>query len=237
MADTSHPRVFTPTQAGQALGISRSAVYGLIDRGELEARLWPTAGREVRVRHRPGPGARSVVNDGGPSYRETFARGSIRPRRDRLPLLRGHDHDHVVGPVVSMQDDGEGFVITARLAETDAGREARELVADGALGSVSIGFRGEAHYEADDGTVTRQSVELVEISLVARVRVSWLRLPRTVPRLRTLHHAARAPTSSARPANCTFAVWLRPEQATDPPVACDRAIPADRSGSCSCSWG
>ncbi|MDH3704460.1 MAG: phage major capsid protein [Acidimicrobiia bacterium] len=109
----------------------------------------------------------AVVNDGAGPYRERFARGSIRPRHPRLPLLRAHDHQHVVGTVVSMVDDGDGFTIVARLADTASGREARELVADGALSSISIGFRDGAHSEAVDGTIIRQSVELVEISLVA----------------------------------------------------------------------
>lgn len=84
-----------------------------------------------------------------------------------VPLLAGHDHDALIGRVVELQATERELLFTARLTTaTELARQSWDLVRDGTLTGVSIGFLGLKHI-IDDGFLHWTSGELLEISLVA----------------------------------------------------------------------
>lgn len=91
-----------------------------------------------------------------------------------IPLLIGHDMGSLpVGRSVELADTTEGLRGIWELSETDRAREAWELIRDGALRALSVGFRilrGQDSYQPADPPrfprVTRRNVHLYEVSLV-----------------------------------------------------------------------
>ncbi|MEV7009556.1 HK97 family phage prohead protease [Streptosporangium sp. NPDC051022] len=118
-------------------------------------------------------GVATVVDDGAGPYREEFRRGAFtRTIAERGParvkVLAQHDHRAFpIGRATLLREDPAGLYAELRISATRAGDEALELIRDGALDGLSVGFRGIGHDRAQDGTVLRTEVRLNEISLVA----------------------------------------------------------------------
>lgn len=121
----------------------------------------------------------AMVRDGnGPAYLEEFHRSSVRKtltERARRPL--GLMHPWAPGatgrpsPIgaVEFKPSAEGLAFKARMSNTAAGNEALELVNDGALSDVSVGFNSFAnrYRMLPAGRVTtRMEIGLMELSLV-----------------------------------------------------------------------
>jgi HK97 family phage prohead protease len=117
-------------------------------------------------------GVTAEVSDGGPRYRETFVRGAfartIRERGDRVRLMVSHERSKLpIGRATSLTEDAAGLVGDFRVSKTMQGDEVLELVRDGALDSLSVGFVPVADRRLPDGTVSRTEVALKEVSVVA----------------------------------------------------------------------
>ncbi len=87
-----------------------------------------------------------------------------------IKLLYQHKSDMPIGVFEKIQEDEKGLYVKGKLAlQTQAGREAFELMKMGALSGLSIGFRtNEKGYHYDKRTKKRiiEDVELMEVSLV-----------------------------------------------------------------------
>lgn len=104
-----------------------------------------------------------------PGFVETIHSGALVPRETGVKLFS--EHRDVIGVVTDMREEDGGLVIDARISDTQLGRDVRQLIADGALTQMSIGF-----LPADDGqTITRTetgiavavtSATLYEVSVV-----------------------------------------------------------------------
>lgn len=117
-------------------------------------------------------GVPTDVNDGYGPYREEFRRGAftrtIAERGNRVKALALHNRQRMpIGRATLLREDPAGLYAELRISQTVAGDEALELVRDGALDGLSIGFNGIREERGPDGTVIRTEVRLNEISLVA----------------------------------------------------------------------
>ena len=95
--------------------------------------------------------------------KEKFERGSI-PSVQDVKLFYGHETP--IGKVLRGQETDGGFLIEARISETEKGDEVLTLLRDGVLNKMSVGFRPVKDRD-EDGVVVREEVELKEVSVVA----------------------------------------------------------------------
>lgn len=98
---------------------------------------------------------------------EQFARGSFSHQLgapNRVKFLR--DHGVLIGRAVELRDDAAGLWGAWRVSATQTGDETLELLRDGALDELSVGFRRRQHRRLVDGTIERVKVDLVEVSVV-----------------------------------------------------------------------
>lgn len=108
-------------------------------------------------------------------YAETFQRGSfartIAERGDRVKFLAHHDRRSMpLGRAVLLREDAAGLYGEFRVSKTAAGDEALELIRDGALDALSIGFEpipSRDVWSRDRSAVTRTEVRLHEVSAVS----------------------------------------------------------------------
>ncbi|MBP7632268.1 MAG: HK97 family phage prohead protease [Acidimicrobiales bacterium] len=113
------------------------------------------------------------IRDASGSYDESFRRGAfartIRERGDRVKFLAQHDRRSLpLGRAHMLREDAAGLYAEFRVSATTAGDEALELIRDGALDALSIGFRPiRDRWSADRSTVERLEVRLDEVSAVA----------------------------------------------------------------------
>lgn len=104
-----------------------------------------------------------------PGFVETIQSGALIPRETGVKLFS--EHRDVIGVVTETREEDGGLVIEARISDTQLGRDVRQLIADGALTQMSIGFLpaedGQTITRTDAGidvTVTRAT--LYEVSVV-----------------------------------------------------------------------
>lgn len=104
-----------------------------------------------------------------PGFVETIKAGALVPRETGVKLFS--EHRDVIGVVTETREEDGGLVIEARISDTQLGRDVRQLIADGALTQMSIGFLpaedGQTITRTDAGidvTVTRAT--LYEVSVV-----------------------------------------------------------------------
>jgi HK97 family phage prohead protease len=118
-------------------------------------------------------GTAARVRDGrGPAYDEQFAHGAftrtIVERGDRVKLLIQHDRTTLpIGRATLLREDAAGLYGEFRVSATRAGDETLELLRDGALDGLSIGFRGITQTGDTRRGVTRTEVRLDEVSVVS----------------------------------------------------------------------
>lgn len=114
----------------------------------------------------------------GPNAVELFDRSAFNaqvPAAHRIPLTLGHPkdgmrvNDYLIGRFRSMEAGDDGLMVEARVARTQAGEEALQLYADGALDEVSVGFRDLGTRESRRGVVRvyrRMKAHLDHLALV-----------------------------------------------------------------------
>lgn len=106
------------------------------------------------------------IRDWFGDYFERFEPGAVQDSDDALIFWR---HDEPIGKLVRAENTDEGWKITGRLSATPRGEEAYQLLKDGVLTELSIGFFPQEWREADeDGkrVLIRTKVLVREISLV-----------------------------------------------------------------------
>lgn len=102
------------------------------------------------------------IYDTGYGYRETFDAGAI-SNTDAKVYYR---HGEVIGRVHSTAETAAGHQITGRISDTQVGRDAWTLLKDGAIDSLSIGFKPVAYREDEDGVFHITEAIAREFSLV-----------------------------------------------------------------------
>ena len=96
-----------------------------------------------------------------------FLQGSL-PVTGRDPkLYMQHDSTQIVGKVVERVDTAQGMMFTAKISDTNLGREALTLANDGVIDAVSVGVNPTKFSYDDDGTMVIESAEWSELSLVS----------------------------------------------------------------------
>ena len=94
---------------------------------------------------------------------ERFERGAI-PNVEDVKLFYGHQEP--IGKVTRGEETEEGFLVEARISETERGNEVLTLMRDGVLNKMSVGFQAVKDRK-EDGVVVREEVALKEVSIVS----------------------------------------------------------------------
>lgn len=84
----------------------------------------------------------------------------------RVKLLRGHGENNVLGRSTLLRETDEGLYAEFKISKTREGDEALELVKDGALDQLSVGFMPIKNRKRPDGVMERIKAHLAEVSLV-----------------------------------------------------------------------
>jgi HK97 family phage prohead protease len=84
----------------------------------------------------------------------------------RVKLLRGHGENNVLGRATLLRETDEGLYAEFKISKTREGDEALELVKDGALDQLSVGFMPIKNRKRPDGVMERIKAHLAEVSLV-----------------------------------------------------------------------
>lgn len=152
-----------------------------------------------------------------------------RSRGTRVVMLWSHDMASPIGAWVSLEEDERGLLVSGKLSlGVSKARDALELLNDGAVGGLSIGFRTrDARHERDGRVIT--DVELFEISLVAipsnqSARVAVVKHASEVRTVRDFEKHLRDAGFTSRQAKKIAAAGFNaaPEDRDDP----DRADPS-----------
>jgi phage prohead protease, HK97 family len=105
-----------------------------------------------------------------PGYFETIAPGALAPRADTDTSLKlVYRHDEPIGLITDATETDAGIEIEARFSDTQTARDAYQLVRDGVIDRLSIGFAPLETVRTEDerGThTTITSLALREVSLV-----------------------------------------------------------------------
>jgi len=115
-------------------------------------------------------GAPAEIRTARGAFTETFVRGAfartIAERGDRVKFLAEHDRGSLpLGRATLLREDPAGLYAEFRVSATTAGDEALELIRDGALDALSIGFRAvRDRWSADRTAVERVEAALFEVS-------------------------------------------------------------------------
>ncbi|WP_454869679.1 HK97 family phage prohead protease [Pseudomonas putida] len=128
---------------------------------------------ETRADDQPGRFSGYIVTWGSvDTYNTTFKRGSFKKtlseRGSRIKLLWNHDFSAMpIGVVTEIREDDKGVYFEAQLSLlTEAGRNAHQLMLDGAIDTMSFGFRGIKSGFNTSGIKEYTEVALQEISPV-----------------------------------------------------------------------
>jgi HK97 family phage prohead protease len=117
--------------------------------------------------------APTQIREATGSFVETFRRGAfartIRERLTSIKFLAQHDRRALpLGRLTAAREDHAGLWIEARVSKTAAGDEALELINDGALDGLSVGFEPvRDNWSPKKDRVERLEVKLREVSAVS----------------------------------------------------------------------
>ncbi|WP_435582914.1 HK97 family phage prohead protease [Amycolatopsis thermoflava] len=102
---------------------------------------------------------------------ESFEPGAFRHQlraAHRVPFYRDHrvHGGTLIGRTLELRDDAAGLYGEWRVSKTPVGEETLELVKDGALRELSIGFREDKNRRMPDGSIARTRAHLTEVAVV-----------------------------------------------------------------------
>lgn len=87
----------------------------------------------------------------------------------RKTVKVSREHGDLIGKLTDMRREADGLHVVAKLADTESGREAAELVREGVYDGFSIGFRPVENrvIDSDDGVteVHRRAIDLFEVAV------------------------------------------------------------------------
>jgi HK97 family phage prohead protease len=106
-----------------------------------------------------------------PTLVEQFAPGAFNAQLatpGRVLFTRDHmsQGGQLIGKAIELRNDSAGLWGAFRVSATRDGDDTLALIADGVLSELSVGFRAGRDHIEPDGTVTRVSVDLREVSVV-----------------------------------------------------------------------
>ena len=105
-----------------------------------------------------------------PGLTEVFVRGAfdaVTRAAHRVKLLQGHDSQALpLGRAHVLREDDAGLYGEFRVSKTDRGDQILELVRDGVLTNLSVGFVPLKDRRRENGVVERVKAHLAEVSLV-----------------------------------------------------------------------
>jgi HK97 family phage prohead protease len=137
------------------------------------------------------------VFGGVDSYGDTILPGAFsKSIGKRTPkMLWQHRMDKPIGVWDEVVEDGKGLRLKGRLAPTEQGKEAAELVRMGALDGLSIGFRTLAD-EVDGNVRKLKEIDLFEVSFVtmpadSKARVTGIKSEREIEEILREHGFSR----------------------------------------------
>jgi HK97 family phage prohead protease len=91
---------------------------------------------------------------------------SIKAGRDKIKILWQHKSQEPIGIPVEMREDSNGLWVKGKISKTARGDEAMELMKDGVVSAMSVGFIiNDADYD-EKGRRRIKSGRLMEFSLV-----------------------------------------------------------------------
>ena len=139
---------------------------------DLEVRTTATGGRTIVGIAVPFDRP-TAISEGSYRYEETFVRGAFaRTISERGPkgvkaMVMHQRQTLPIGRAEVLREDPVGLYAELRVSKTEQGDEILELVKDGALDALSIGFQPDQdRWDARHSKVDRLSVKLREISVV-----------------------------------------------------------------------
>ena len=94
---------------------------------------------------------------------ERFERGAIEGVED-VKLF--WNHKEPIGKITRGEETDEGFVIDAVISRTQQGDDAYQLLRDGVINKLSVGFQAVKNRK-EEGVIVRERVNLKEVSLVS----------------------------------------------------------------------
>ncbi len=127
--------------------------------------------REIDLELRYDPSTRELsgiavpYNQVSPSYNERFMPGSVNLDPDAL-LMWQHDRHQPLGKITKGYERADGFHFDSFISDTQLGRDAATLAADGVL-KLSVGFILQDSTRGADGVTEVRSATVKEISLVS----------------------------------------------------------------------
>jgi HK97 family phage prohead protease len=174
-------------------------------------------GQVVTVRDTPG----------GPSYRETIARGAtVDQTNDVLlealatppaPGYNNHQGARLIGRAFDGAAEDAGHRMAFRVSRTAAGDEAHELARDGVLRDFSVVMEPIAERRLKDGTIERTAIRIHRVALIPHGAYPGAQ----VTAVRAAQEGEMPPTTAAAaPAEDTED--QETTQATPPPAGADR---------------
>lgn len=105
-----------------------------------------------------------------PQLTEVFRRGAfanVARAAHRVKLLVGHDSQALpIGRATLLREDERGLYGEFRVSKGQRGDDILELVRDGALSELSVGFQPLKDKRRPDGVIERLAAHLAEVSLV-----------------------------------------------------------------------
>ncbi len=105
-----------------------------------------------------------------PTLTEVFRRGAfanVARAAHRVKLLVGHDAQALpIGRATLLREDERGLYGEFRVSKGQRGDDILELVRDGALSEMSVGFQPHKDKRRSDGVIERLAAHLAEVSLV-----------------------------------------------------------------------
>ena len=105
-----------------------------------------------------------------PTLIEVFRRGAfanVARAAHRVKLLVGHDAQALpIGRATLLREDERGLYGEFRVSKGQRGDDILELVRDGALSEMSVGFQPLKDKRRSDGVIERLAAHLAEVSLV-----------------------------------------------------------------------
>lgn len=127
---------------------------------EIQFRATDTEAREITALGVPYTDEYTEIM---PGYWERFDLGSV--ELSESPILR-YGHSDPIGIITGGEDTDDGYQITARISDTQLGRDVWQLVKDGALTRMSIGFEPDTYSVDSEDRITWTHVFAREFSIV-----------------------------------------------------------------------
>lgn len=106
-------------------------------------------------------------DQGGDIITKGAFKKTLSERSNQVKVLWQHDMSLPIGKPLSMSEDSKGLLVEAQLSDTQLGNDAIQLMKDGVIDRMSIGFSiPDGKSEFKNGIRTINEVKLFEFSLV-----------------------------------------------------------------------